>query len=140
MKRGLTACKDDLIERLETISALTGKIFYIETPEKLQDQAKMLVPPYAGVLYAMTKVDPDSQRGGHSHTLVFTVYVAGQTQSWGGLDDKDSIIGILDEIFDTIVDTKAPSGHKWRFTSQQAAGTLEGMLVYEQTWEVHNIT
>ena len=139
MKKGLVVCKNDLMQRIESVQGLSGKVFYIETPENLQDQAKMLTPPYAGVLYAMTKVDPDPQKGGHSHTLVFTVYATGQTQSWGGLDDKDSIIGVLDDIFATVVDKIAPSGHKWRFTGQQAAGTIGGVLVYEQTWEVHNI-
>lgn len=132
----VTSCIADLKDKVKSVATLgAGKVFEVYDQEELEDRAKDLKRPCAGVVYLGIRKINDTAAGMGTE-LVCAVVVIGPDKCEGQTPletEKKKVGSVLDAIRDKIKGTKSPSGHKWVFQMEVPAD-LGPVLGYIQRW------
>lgn len=128
-------CVQDLITRVMQVSELAEKTVHVRSEKDLLSILKLAKFPMAGVVYGGTLANAlDSSRQGLAQDLTCTVLLIIDSNAIGGLDLKNSAIGLLQSIYEQVSQQTSPTGHKWVFNSEVPAGTIGNADVYRQRW------
>lgn len=131
-------CLTSVIKTLQSIAAVSGKVFQIYSEDELMDKTKGMVFPCAGVVYegmrAISEGSKDTNRQGLSAELVLSILIFFRPDALSPSNTKTSALNLLDDVRDSIKGTRSPSGHLWRFVVEAAATEKHGVVVYIQRW------
>lgn len=134
MKNPAQASVDSLQKALQTIPEFANKTWTLVDEDDLFAKAATLKFPCAGVVYEGLRSGTSPEGAGRSSEVTCSIYLLYQVGTIGNVDYKTKAIEILDKIRAKILDTTAPSGHKWAFKFESPADDLHKALVYYQRW------
>lgn len=132
-----TDCVQDLMDKVGSVSDVTGKVFEIYDQGTLLDLSKDLKYPCAGIAYeGMTSIMGDQDTGMRAELTCSIIILAGdKTTESRGKEDKSSITLMLDSIRNAIKLTLAPTGNIWAFIAEIPVDIDKKGLGYYQRWK-----
>ena len=132
-----TDCIESIEDVLRTIPGLEKRVFHVYSDEELIERTKGLSFPCVGVVYdgLMGREEPGAT-GKLSSTadLVVSIMLFFRQNTRATTDPKDTTVETLDTIRSKILETRAPSGHLWKFQLEAAVEGKQGLLTYVQRW------
>lgn len=130
-------CTDDVVSKVESVTGLKGRVFTVFSEEELIERTKGLGFPCVGVVYDGMRAisEPGStHKIGGSAELVISVIVFFKQETRAQRDVKAEALQYLDSIRSTLLKSKAPSGHFWKFQVEASIDGKTGVLAYLQRW------
>lgn len=125
---------DNLEKTLRSIPEFANKSWSLINEDQLFSKATGVRFPCAGVVYEGLRAGSSSEGAGKSSEITCSIYVLYLSGTIGNVDYKPRAVEILDKLRDKIMDTMAPSGHKWVFKFESPAEDMHKALVYYQRW------
>lgn len=135
----VTDCYAQVRERLQSIAGVKGRVLTVYDADELLEKTAAITLPAAGVVYEGMRAVPDggnSLRAGISCEGVFTIVLLTSSPSSSGSTQSSMVRSheLLDQIRKTMMATRSPSGHLWRFLVEAASTTKGGSLMWIQRW------
>lgn len=133
-------CVDNLIEVLQSIAKLNGKVIQVYTQEELMDKTKQLTLPAAGVIYeGMRSVQKGEtgaaiQMGMATEIILSIVVIETNANVHGSAGTKALSTELLDTLRHKIARTRSPTNHFWKFVVEAPAVPKSGVVVWMQRW------
>ena len=131
-------CVEDLRKKLEELSELKGKSFWVYNEEHLMDKTKGISFPAVGVIYegirSISENYKDTYKTGFSGELVTSVIVLQRPDNISYADTKTPAVALLDMIREKILGSRSPTGHVWRFVVEASATEKHGVVIWLQRW------
>jgi len=130
-------CVKDVVDRLNSIPDLKGRSFHVMSDNELLEKTKGLMYTCSAVIYGGITSVPDSgatHKVGLSATLTVDVLLFFKSSPSASSDPKVSAVELLDTVRAKFKDTRSPTGHFWRFTSERPVEVKSGVLGYLQRW------
>lgn len=116
------------------------KVVSVNTLDQVTEQlgSGLIKRPAVGVMYEGART-VDGQPVGMSAELVFSLFVLTEKNVIAPQlsDVATETQVILDETRAAIQGIKAPTGHKWKWVLEAAAGSKGNLLVWVQRWSCH---
>jgi len=141
MSNHVQDCIDDLTAKLESVAQVKSKVFTVYNEEDLMDQMKGVVGRGLGVSYLGMTAWPeigtkDSHRIGLSCTANYAIIVVNPKPPVITKQQISPLVSLLDNLRDSIKNTRAPTGHFWRFVAETPAVIKGSNVVWVQRWAV----
>ena len=141
MKDFARLCLNDLTTRLKNSRLVQNKVYTVYDQEHLMDVGKGIVFPCVGVLYEGTRsVSNDQNQASHrvglSAEAVFAITLMTKPDVFGSDKNYIAAVDLMDDIREQVLDSKAPTGHYWRFVVEAAAQEKNGVVSWVQRWTV----
>lgn len=137
-KKIATLCIEDLQSKLQGLPEVAAKTFWVYDEADLFDTVKQLQFPATGVVYegirAVSETDKSSGRQGISGELIASVALLILPGIKGSASVKVQAVDFLDQMRNTIMGTRSPTGHLWKFVVEAAATEKNGAVVWLQRW------
>ena len=127
------ACVEDMKAKIETVSLVKGKTFWVYSEEDLERTSRLIKKPCVGIMYEGLR-SQGTQRAGLATNLGVAVAIIADGKDIANLDRKESIVQLLDQIRNVIRDTNSPTGHKWAFVLESPTMDIANSVVYLQRW------
>jgi len=137
-----TACVLHMDVLVKAIPAFNGQAFHIYSEDDLRAQQKGLIIPSVGIVYDGMRAVQDSRPGdgrvaggrGSTADLMVTVMAFFRNLPQGDADQKLGMIRAIGALRKTIVRSRSPTGHFWRFQVEAPVSGKDGLLVYVQKY------
>ena len=132
-----TECVNDIISKLEKLPALKGKAFHVMSDQELLDKTKVLMYTCAAVIYGGMREAGDGKethKVGNSVEISMDILLFFRTNAQAKDDPKEEAVALLDGIRGQFLDSRAPTGHFWRFRSETSIELKTGLVGYLQRW------
>lgn len=130
-------CTTDITNKVKLLPEFTadGKAMDVRSEDDLLDRAKLMTPPFCGVMYeGLRESGTDPSRQGLGCDLYVAVVVALAAKTVGNFNAYPEAARIVDTIRKQIRGTNSPTGHKWRFVMESYAGVIDKAVIYVQRW------
>lgn len=129
-------CLEDVKTKLSTVKGIKEKIFHVYSEYDLENATKSMKKPCVGLMYEGLRSVPDTSGKGLSTQLgIAVVAVTESKEGMWGIDRKDELIQLLDDMREALKLTKAPTGHDWQFVMEVPSQPLGNFIVYIQRWQ-----
>lgn len=125
---------DSMAKAIQSIPEFANKSWTLVDDDQLFSKAIGVRFPCAGVVYEGLRSGTSSEGSGLSSEITCSIYLLYHSGTIGGGDYKPKAIELLDKLRDKLLDTVAPSGHKWSFKFESPAEDMHKALVYYQRW------
>lgn len=141
MKDFARACMADLTDRVKASALVKNKVYTVYDQEHLMDTSKGIVFPCVGVLYEGTRsTSADQSQASHkvglSAEAVYSIVLLTKPDIIGNNTNYLAAVDMLDTLRGLVLNTKAPTGHFWRFVVEAAAQEKNGIVSWVQRWSV----
>ena len=132
----VSLCAADLRSRLQSIAAVKNKNLFVFDEDDLMDKIKGVQLPGVGVVYEGMKSLGESGNAklGLSAELVFSLLIISRAENLANVDSKTPMLNLLDEIRKSLVSTRSPTGHYWKFVVEAATRESKGAVFWVQRW------
>lgn len=131
-------CIEDVVSKLDKIPSLRGRVFHVFSDDDLIERTKGLTFPCIGVVYDGLRAIPeggkDTHKIGGSAEMVVSVIMFFRNDTKAKSDPKDGAVVMLDVVRDSLIKSKSPSGHFWKFQVEAPIEGKSGVLAYLQRW------
>lgn len=138
-------CTNQMMVTLQSIAGATGtpifkaKTIVVLNESELFDKARQLVPPYTGILYEGIRALPEpvgfqTAKTGVGAEIVISLILVTTAPTNAPLQDKVSVLSILDSVRNAIAATRSPTGAFWRFLVEAPAAEKNGAVLWVQRW------
>jgi hypothetical protein len=135
----VTECVEALKVILQTVPLLKDKVLFVTDEDDLMTQMKGIIAlPAAGIIYDGMKSresQGETAKFGLSADMVFTVVVINRGIAIVANEQtKITSIALLDQVRNSIMTIRSPTGHFWRFVVEAAAAQHDGVVFWVQRW------
>ena len=134
----VSLCATDLRNRLQSIADFKNKNLFVFDEDDLADKIKGVALPAAGVMYegmrSLSEAGSNTKIG-LSAELVFSIMVISRAENIANVDSKTPLLNLLDEIRKSLLGTRSPTGHYWKFVVEAATRESKGMVFWVQRWQ-----
>lgn len=129
---------DSILELVRGVEGYKSKTFEVYSDADIEDATKNITLPCAGIVYDGIKAISEQERAtlkiGASAEIVFSVLIMFKKAPMASVAPSRDVINTLDGLRRRFRESKAPTGHKWRFISESMVATKANILVYAQRW------
>jgi len=132
----VSECAHDLLTRLQSIADLNGKALFVFSEDDLLDKIKGVTLPAVGIVYEGMRSMPEqgTAKVGISCELVFSLAVINRPEVLSKADTKTVTLNLLDQIRQTLLVTRSPTGHYWKFVVEAATSVRNGTVFWVSRW------
>lgn len=130
------ACIQSVQTAVQSVALLRTRTVMVLNEENLMDKLKGVNLPAVGVLYEGLRGVPDrgaAQTGGMAE-IVISVILVTPAPSSAPMADKTPLFTLLDSVRSTLMATRSPGGHFWKFVVEAAADEKSSVVFWVQRW------
>lgn len=132
-------CVEDLQKKIEAINANANGLLWVYSEANFLNASKGINFPAVGVIYEGMRGNSENEKTtnkiGGSGSLVVSLILAHNNGNFAGGSEIFNATAILDEMRSAIIDTKSPTGHKWRFVVEAPSEEKNGGVIWLQRWD-----
>jgi len=137
MRDVASLCITDLENKVKELPEFAEKAFIVYDQEVMLGTTQGLQYPCLGVVYEGI-IGYKGNAGQAAELSASLILLAGDKEAeTRGNEDKTSIVLLLDKIRKTIINTAAPTGHKWEFVMEIPLDIDTKGLGYYMKWKTN---